>query len=257
MTSHDAPSQRILVCPFCGQAEPTVKLTDSAELDDDDRDSSNMIMHTVVCDASRYGERKENGCGAMGGFDTTPEKAIARWNTRPESVSSEIEAHSGFVYHDQGEEAEIAAASKLSQPAAEGTPRCDEFGAIPLPDCLNGSRVTPEQHAALCDVLQGWGALARTLERELAEAKENYSALVRINQEIRWELEAAESRLSRLSALEADAQIALALVQRINTWMGEGRSHAERRPIDLMPLGLANDIHLLATSARTGVPNDR
>lgn len=80
--SSSAPEELpISGCPFCGSVAPTVKLTDSAELGDDDWDS-NMIMHTVVCDASRYGERKEGGCGATGGFAFTKEEAIDRWNKR-------------------------------------------------------------------------------------------------------------------------------------------------------------------------------
>lgn len=62
------------------------------------------------------------------------------------------------------------------------------------------------------------------------------------------------NKIARIAALEdelraakVDAGIGARLVIRINEWMGEGRSHAERRPIDLMPLGLANEIHLFAT----------
>jgi Lar family restriction alleviation protein len=77
-------TDKLLPCPFCGQAEPVAVFDENKAKRNGKSDSGykSKPYYAVVCNVNL------NGCGASGGFKRTPQEAITAWNTRPSTQST-------------------------------------------------------------------------------------------------------------------------------------------------------------------------
>ena len=75
-------NHNLIPCPFCGR-EDTPTLTTAKELEmcrneDCTLDYRNCYAVAVVCDYNK------GGCGACGGYGSTEQEAVDKWNERAE-----------------------------------------------------------------------------------------------------------------------------------------------------------------------------
>lgn len=72
--------RRVMPCPFCGKADALEVITGAEFMDGDQEFWPHSESFGVVCSAAT--PNGKGGCGAMGGFAPTEQKAVERWNTR-------------------------------------------------------------------------------------------------------------------------------------------------------------------------------
>ena len=70
----------LLACPFCGKTETLEIITGQQLMDEDQEFWPHSDSYAVICNAAT--PHGKGGCGGMGGFAASEDKAIALWNRR-------------------------------------------------------------------------------------------------------------------------------------------------------------------------------